>query len=41
MYSKEKCEKEMTSRLDSKRIFPITEIRLFQREKNIRNYIEV
>ena len=33
MYIKEKRKKEMTSRLDSKRIFQITEIRLFQREK--------
>lgn len=33
MYIKEKCKKEMTLRLDSKRIVKVTEIRLFQREK--------
>ena len=33
MYIKEKRKKEMTSRLDSKRIFQITEIRLFEGKK--------
>ena len=33
MYIKEKRKKEITLRLDSKRIVQITEIRLFQREK--------